>query len=120
MFKKIILGLTGALLLFTPAMAQERTDCKATMTQLVESLTGVADGNVTEISPEEQSAIIEKKGPPPVTPPFTFALAVGAGSGMLVIHDKECIMQVVGPAPLEVVNKFLGRLQAGNRDGDNG
>lgn len=108
--KKIIFGLMAFAFFATAsyhARADEaRTDCKATMTRLVEMN---PTATVSPLDATESAHVLEENGAPPVAPPFSFAIATDSKQGMLIIHDKDCILQVVGPAPKEVVLKFIGR-----------
>lgn len=110
--KKLMLVVTGAFLVFTPAMAADREDCLGSLTQLTENISKNPSGKVVPISPEETSAILAKKGPPPVAEPFTFSLASTDDLGMIVIHDGDCIMLPIGPAPILQIYQFMGRVEA--------
>lgn len=109
--KSIMAGLIG-LALVTPALAADRTDCIGNFTVAVERLQAIG-GTVTPVSPEEQQAIVSKKGPPPVAEPFTFAIAVHEDEATFVIYDKDCILYTIGPVTNDLMTKFLGRVQAG-------
>lgn len=94
------------------SVSAPREDCVGTVTQLLENIQRNPTGKITPISPEETSAILAKKGKPPVTEPFTFSLASTSELGMIIIHDGDCIMLPIGPAPIEQINTFLGRVEA--------
>jgi len=109
--KKLMMAVTGAMLVFTPAMAADRTDCVGELTTLTENV-GKAGGTVKPLDPGEISAVIAKRGPPPVAEPYTFSLAEVGENGMVAIHDGECVLGAVGPAPMELINGFLGKVGA--------
>lgn len=107
--KKFLIAAAIILALGTIAFAEDapaRQDCVASMSQIN------PDIKVTEISPEEQSAVVAKKGPPPVVEPFTFAIGQLGDNGILIIHDGDCVLLPIGPAPIQQIYDFLGRVQA--------
>lgn len=116
--KKLLAAVTLAGAVFvTPVMAEERTDCIASMTEVITANQNVSKTfKAVPVTPEEQSAVIEKNGPPPVVPPFSLTvisdIAGGEEVGAVVIHDKDCALMVVGPGPIGAINSFLGRREA--------
>jgi hypothetical protein len=120
--KRTIFTLAAAAFLLTGAYqyahAAERTDCKASFTEVIAANQGHPGFTATDILPSEQAALIEAKGPPPgVSEPYTIALASatvnGVEIGLLLVHDGDCALTAVGPAPLPTILNFIGRRVAG-------
>lgn len=101
------------------AEVSTRSDCVATLTEVIDQSQKVYPDFIAQpISAEELAAVLEKNGPPPVDPPYSFTLVAatvdGEQVGALLIHDGDCILMRVGPGPLTDLYKFLGRREASN------
>lgn len=121
MMKTIVSILAAAFLLtgaysFARAEPVDGSECVGQVTVLAENLQVGQElgGTITQITDAELSVLIERKGPPPIVPPFILSLAINGdrSMGMLIFHDGDCIKLPVGPAPLVDVNRFLGRVEA--------
>lgn len=100
------------------AFSQDRPDgseCEGQVSILTENLSA-SHGRLDVLSDEETASIVSQKGPPPVEGAYHFGLAQDqeGTTGMFIIYDGDCIKFHVGPSPMGVINKFLGRVTASN------
>lgn len=112
--------LAAVMLMTTPVLAADRTDCRASLSDVIlqnESQPDVSDYKVTELSEQTQRVILELRGAPPVEAPYSFALASatvdGEAMGQLLIHDGDCVLLGIGPGPIDKILRFMGIEQAG-------
>lgn len=87
--------------------------CIGSMTELDQNLARF-HGSRKDLSAEETMAIVSRKGPPPVEPPYTFGIAQDeAGeTGVFIIYNNDCVKFITPPLPLDQINRFVGRVEA--------
>lgn len=111
------IALTG-LVFATPVLADEAKTCPRGAFVDVQDELKAGGVKIDILSAEETAAIVAKKGPPPgiaegETPKFV--ILSKDGMGQFIVLDKDgCIVlvQPPRPAPVELIEKFIGRISA--------
>lgn len=108
---KLIKLLSGVslfgLVMVTPVLAADRTDCTGNFTEVVTELQAkVPDAQVLELTDAELKGLIVAHGNPGVTEPFSVAEIKAGDNGAIVVHDHDCILLVI-PGPVKAIEKFI-------------
>lgn len=118
---KFLIAATLSLLMLgaKPTYAADRTDCKFSLSEVLETNkknSDLGDFKFKDFSEVEQTAVIASMGPPPASEPYTIGMGVAEGSegtlAQLLVHDGDCGLVATPTLPLAAWMARLGIREA--------
>lgn len=106
--KKIMIAITGALLLVTPALAECNLTSKADTQEQISKMDNVKSRMLTE---SEVKVLIDSKGAPPNAEegvPVEMELVFNDDTAAINVYQKNCFINKLGPSRKQFIFNLLG------------
>lgn len=110
--KKLLTILASAFLFLGAYSFARSEECARPFPAFVGQVTNLGV-TVRPLTDHERVTLLEKKGPPPFEPPFSFAIAQSTEQAILLVIKDDCIVANIGPAPITFIHNLIGTVNAG-------